>query len=432
MASTPTAIQPTTPPQSLLSQDDFYVPAYRVLLKGKDQPQLVQDILSVTFHDSLTDVDSVDLVVNNWDPGEPVPGQEVQGKFRYHNTHVFDPWQDIEVWMGYYRGRGRSDLKQMLVGEISSMSPNFPASGSSTLTVRALSFLHQFRTQQKTLQFRATPSSPHGLTDSEIAKNIVDVIAADTQKKLQKIKIQMLQSEVDANKKLNNEAPHEYLEMHNQYPIIFLLQRSRDIGYNIYTNDVTDKTTGIRTVTFHYQSIASIERPTYVLVWGRSLISFQPTLQTARQVNSVTVNGWNVQTKKPISETVTRADLVKKNEKIIAPEDLGVVENQLAQKREIVVDRGFKNPKEAKQVAEKMLLQLAQEMVEAKGKTIGLPELRSGSKVRICMNPLDVDPSRPPQDRFSGLYQVTETTHTISESGYTTDFTCRMEQKTVT
>jgi len=169
-----------------------------------------------------------------------------------------------------------------------------------------------------------------------------------------------------------------------------------------------------------------------VLVWGRSLISFQPTLQTARQVNSVTVNGWNVQTKKPISETVTRADLVKKNEKIIAPEDLGVVENQLAQKREIVVDRGFKNPKEAKQVAEKMLLQLAQEMVEAKGKTIGLPELRSGSKVRICMNPLDVDPSRPPQDRFSGLYQVTETTHTISESGYTTDFTCRMEQKTVT
>jgi len=432
MASTPTAIQPTTPPQSLLSQDDFYVPAYRVLLKGKDQPQLVQDILSVTFHDSLTDVDSVDLVVNNWDPGEPVPGQEVQGKFRYHNTHVFDPWQDIEVWMGYYRGRGRSDLKQMLVGEISSMSPNFPASGSSTLTVRALSFLHQFRTQQKTLQFRATPSSPHGLTDSEIAKKIVDDIAADTQKKLQKIKIQMLQSEVDANKKLNNEAPHEYLEMHNQYPIIFLLQRSRDIGYNIYTNDVTDKTTGIRTVTFPYQSIASIERPTYVLVWGRSLISFQPTLQTARQVNSVTVNGWNVQTKKPISETVTRADLVKKNEKIIAPEDLGVVENQLAQKREIVVDRGFKNPKEAKQVAEKMLLQLAQEMVEAKGKTIGLPELRSGSKVRICMNPLDVDPSRPPQDRFSGLYQVTETTHTISESGYTTDFTCRMEQKTVT
>src|SRR5262249_13898201 len=154
------------------------------------------------------------------------------------------------------------------------------------------------------------------LTDSEIAKKIVDDINTDVKKKITKMKIQMLQSEVDENKKSNNEQSHEYLEMHNQYPIIFLLQRSRDIGYDISIKDVTDIITGIRTVTFHYRSSASVPRPTYVLEWGKSLISFHPTLQTARQVNAVTVNGWNVQTKKPISETATRADLVKKNEKV--------------------------------------------------------------------------------------------------------------------
>jgi uncharacterized protein len=419
VAAAPTALQPATPPQNLSSLDDFYVPAYRVLLKNQPQPDLAQDVVSVTFQDSLTDVDSVDLVVNNWDPGDPIPGQAAQGQFKYSNSNVFDPWQDIEIWMGYYR-QGQDNLQQMLVGEISSMSPNFPASGGSTLNVRALSFLHQFRTQQKTLQFR-------NMTDSDIAQKIVNDINSDVQKKLTNITIQMLQSEIDANKQLNNEQSFPYLEMHNQYPIVFLMQRSRDIGYDITIDDDTNTTTGIRTITFHYQSSASVTRPTYVLEWGKSLISFQPTLQTARQVNSVTVNGWNVQTKQPISKTATRADLVKNNEKVVAPEDLGVTENSLSQKTEIVVDRGFKDPQEAQQVAEKTLRQLAQGFVEAKGKTIGLPDLRAGSKVNIFMYPLDSPP--PPGDRFSGTYSVTSTTHSISDSGYTTDFTCRMEAR---
>jgi phage protein D len=266
------------------------------------------------------------------------------------------------------------------------------------------------------------------MKDSDIAQKIVNDINTDVHKKLPKVTIQMLPKEVAANKV--NETTIPFLEMHNQYPIVFLMQRSRDIGYDISVDDETDTASGMRTVTFHYQSSASVVRPSYVLVWGKNLISFQPTLQTAKQVNAVTVNGWNIQTKQPISKTVTRADLVKNNEKVVAPEDLGVTENALSQKIEIVVDRGFKDPNEAQQVALKTLRQLAQGFVEAKGKTIGLPDLRAGSKVRICMNPLDIDPTRPPVDRFSGIYSVTETTHSMSDSGYTTDFSCRMEAKT--
>lgn len=422
MPTVPAGLQPGTPPQGVGALDDFYVPAYRILLKGQPQPPLQRDIQSVTYRDSLTDVDSVDLVVNNWDPGDPVPGQAVQGSFLYSDSNTFDPWQDIEVWMGYYRS-GADNLQKMMTGEIVTMSPNFPASGGSTLTVRALSILHQFRTQQKTKQFKS-------LTDSEIAKSIVDDINKDLKKKLPNITLQMLQSEVDANKQRNNEQAYTYLEMHNQYPIVFLMQRARDTGYDISTEDDTNATTNQRVITFHYKSSAEVLRPAYVLEWGKSLISFQPTLQTARQVNSVTVTGWNVQTKQPISKTATRADLVKKGEKLVAPEDLGVQENQLSQKLEIMVNRGFKDPNEAQQVAEKTLRQLAQGFVEAKGKTIGLPDLRAGSKVNIYMYPVDSMP--PPSDRFSGTYVVTSTTHTINESGYTTDFTARMEARIAT
>ncbi len=429
MASAP---QPGFSPSNVPSVDDFYVPAYRVSLKGKGQPingnpqaYIAPDIVSVTFHDSLTDVDSVDLVVNNWDPGEPVNGQAVQGKFRYHNTDLFDPWQDIEVSMGYYR-QGKADLQQMLVGQIASMAPTFPASGGSTLTVRALSLLQRFRIKQKTMQFAADK------TDSEIADQIVKDINADAKKILPKINIQIPPAEVAANKA--KEKAVGYLEMHSQYPIVFLQQRSRDIGYDITIEDSVDGTTGIRNVLLHYRSSASVLRPTYALQWGKNLISFQPTLQTARQVNAVTVKGWNVQTKKSISQTATRADLVKDNQKVIAPEDLNVDDSKATDTVEVVVDRGFKNPDEAEQVALKTLRQLAQGLVTAKGKTVGLPELRAGSKVNIYIAPLDLDstgqnPSPPLTDRFSGVYQVTETTHTISDSGYTTDFSCRMEAR---
>ena len=431
MASAP---QPGTGPPNVPSVDDFYVPAYRVSLKGKGQPingspqaYIARDVISVTFHDSLTDVDSVDLVVNNWDPGEPVQGKAVQGKFRYHNSDVFDPWQDIEVSMGYYR-QGKADLQTMLVGQIASMSPTFPASGGSTLTVRALSLLQRFRVKQWTKQFDPTK------TDSEIADEIVKHINADAKKIFPKINIQIPPTEVAANKA--NEKPVGYLEIHNQYPIIFLLQRSRDIGYDISVEDSVDANTGIRNVTLHYRSSASVPRPTYALQWGKNLISFLPTLQTARQVNAVTVKGWNVQTKKAISQTATRADLAKDKDshKLVAPEDLGVDDSKAADTVEIVVDRGFKNPDEAKKVALKTLRQLAQGLVTAKGKTIGLPELRAGSKVNIYIAPLDLDstgqnPPPPLTDRFSGVYQVTETTHTISDSGYTTDFSCRMEAR---
>ncbi|HTB15628.1 MAG TPA: hypothetical protein VK752_28855 [Bryobacteraceae bacterium] len=420
MGSSPIAVQPGTPATSLRELDDFYVPAYRVALKGKNQPQLQQDILSVSYRDSLTDVDSVELVVDNWDPGDPIPNQAVQGSFRYHNTHTFDPWQDIQVWMGYYR-KGADNLKLMMTGEIVTMAPSFPASGGSTLNVRALNLLHQFRTQQKTREFT-------GKTDSQIAKLIVDDINTDIKKKLTHIQIQMLQQEVDDNIQNNREKPIPFLEMHNQYPIVFLMQRARDTGYDISFDDVTDDTTDMRTITFHYRSSTAVQKPTYILQWGKSLISFEPTLQTAKQVGSVTVNGWNVQTKKPISQTVTRADLVQAGDKVIAPEDLSVTENSLSQKLEIVVDRGFKDPDEAKKVALKTLRQLAQGLVEAKGKTIGLPDLRSGNKVNIYMKPGD-NQTPPPanKDRFSGTYTVTSTTHTLNESGYTTDFTARME-----
>jgi phage protein D len=72
---------------------------------------------------------------------------------------------------------------------------------------------------------------------------------------------------------------------------------------------------------------------------------------------------------------------------------------------------------EAKRVAADRLRDIAHEMVTGTGSTVGLPDLRAGR--RLSIDGLGV--------RFNGRYFVTGTTHTLDDSGYVTQFTCRRD-----
>ena len=66
-----------------------------------------------------------------------------------------------------------------------------------------------------------------------------------------------------------------------------------------------------------------------------------------------------------------------------------------------------------------ILLERSKDLVKASGSCVGLPELRAGQRVTI--GGLGV--------RFSGEYFVTDTTHTINDSGYITKFGIRREDQ---
>ena len=68
-------------------------------------------------------------------------------------------------------------------------------------------------------------------------------------------------------------------------------------------------------------------------------------------------------------------------------------------------------------IAPNVLSDRLKQLVEATGTTVGLPDLRAGTKIRI----------RGLGARFSGRYFVTKTTHTLDASGYRTKFTARRE-----
>ena len=200
----------------------------------------------------------------------------------------------------------------------------------------------------------------------------------------------------------------------NEYDIVFLLTRARRHGYVVFVEEFEEKGQKQKRLYFGpSEGKTPGERDvTYVLEWGKSLVQFKPTLTTANQIGSVTVRGWNRRTKKVIEATVKRSEIGINS-------DLGDIEQAFNQREEIVTDKPVYNEAQAKAMARDILKNQLKNIVKGNGATVGLPDLRAGRKVFLDGF----------GDRFSGTYFVTDTTHTIGDSGYQTTFNARREEE---
>jgi phage protein D len=353
---------------------DFYVPAFEIRLAGRPPGrEVIRDIMSVTYKDSVQDIDSFEITINNWDAANRT--------FKYSDQKLFDPGQTVDLRMGYL-----GELRAMLKGEITSLRPSFPAGGGSTLAVSGLNILHRFRTKQESATYVDK-------SDSQIADDISDRLSV----------------RIDAAKRAD-EPRFKYLIQDNQYDIIFLMERARRIGYDIMVKEENGETF------LQYQPSTTVHHPTYRLTYGRSLIEFQPELTTANQVSKVIVRGWDNVQKKKIEYTATRAEIRTKGVGSRGGQE--AIEKSVQQKAEIVSTKPVESDAEARKLAIEILEGIAKEMVKANGSVPGLPDVRAGTV-------LEIDGVG---DRFSGRYFVTGTTHTIGDSGYTTQFECRREE----
>ena len=54
--------------QSVATAGDFYVPAFELRLRGRPvAADVVRDVISVTYKDDVAEIDSFEVVINNWD-----------------------------------------------------------------------------------------------------------------------------------------------------------------------------------------------------------------------------------------------------------------------------------------------------------------------------------------------------------------------------
>ncbi len=362
---------------------EFYVPTFEVKLRGRPLGKdVVRDIVQVSYKDNLQEIDSFEITINNWDAGKRA--------YKYIDHDLFDPGKELELWMGYF---GRDRLRLMIKGEITSLRPSFPAAGQPTLAISGLNLLHRLRTEQKSNAYEK-------MSDSQIATQIGARLS---------INVRTDQTAAASEEK------YEYVFQDNQYDIIFLMERARRVGYDLFVEETGQNGQSGQSQLYFGPSV-DIKRVTYKLSYGKSLVEFQPELTTARQVSEVTVRGWDTKKKEPIEATAKRSDLATKG--VGEKGRQQALEQSFKERKEVIADRPINSKEEAEKLARETLEHIAKDMLKGNGTTVGLPDLRAGGVVEI----------EGMGDRFSGRYFVISTTHAINDGGYTTHFECRREE----
>jgi uncharacterized protein len=389
--------------------ETFYVPQVQVFVSGQPlQDNVIDDILQVTYKDSVNEIDSFDIDINNWDAdyrtfkfAPPLQTPTVD------YTGIFDPGAKIELWMGY-----QDNMRRMLRGNITSLAPTFSESSAPTLAISGLNELQQYRTEQHTYSW-----TDGTMTDTQIAQQLCGWPVKSGQPGLG--------LPITINP-MANEKPEPIVFMNNQYDIMFLLERARRRGYDMYLEDE-----GTTPTLYFGLSNNPSNAPVYQLEWGKSLVSFRPTLNTAKQVSQVTVRGWDRKSNSAIDETCTLQQLWQaQNQPAAEVSRLTQISQAYSNRTEIVTDQPAHTKSEAQARAQAILDKRSKEQITCNATTVGLPDLRAGCNVEIIGFGVTTDANgnlMGASSDFDGEYYVTESTHTIGNGGYQTEFSARRQ-----
>jgi uncharacterized protein involved in type VI secretion and phage assembly len=151
---------------------------------------------------------------------------------------------------------------------------------------------------------------------------------------------------------------------------------------------------------------APVNGATVNLKWGETLIMFAPRLSAARQVNEVTVRGWDRKRKTAIVGVATAQNTspIKRN---------GLTSTQQTTAKYLVSDLTIATQAEADALAKSILADINSDYLTAQGKAFSQPTLKPGGIVNIT----------GVGTRFSGEFRVSTVNHRYDAEGWITRFT---------
>lgn len=365
--------------QSGLPATDYYAPDFLVEVEGQElDPESKGDVLEVKVVMDMENMTSCELTVNNWD--------DRTLSFKYSDTETFDVGNRVHVQMGY-----AGELRSMMRGQVSTLSPRFPESGPPTIAITVLDGMLKLRDRQP---------APDDVKrwENKADWEIAQVIGARNGLSV------VVTQEGET---------HDQVVQKNQDDAQFLMERAKRIDFDCYVQ--TDAEAGEDTLYFIRPTDARDATMTrvYQLVWGQSLIFFNPTLTLSRQVESLTVRGWDPQNKQVISYTATAEDLPGAAEG--GTSGPAAAEGAVPGKQQTVIDAPVTSEQEARDLAISLLTERAYEFITGSGQVIGLADLRPGDNLEL----------EGLGTRFTGSYYVKKVEHTIGGNGFKTQFEVR-------
>ncbi len=354
----------------------YFAPAFKVAVNGaKLAADVSKNVMQLSVTNELDRPDSFSLTLAN-----PYP------KMRWTHTDDGDLFKEgnaIKIELGYV-----DDLEPMFDGEITSINPTFPGSGTPTLGIQGYSRMHRLIGSAQTRTFQDA-------TD----KQIVEQIAGDAG----------LTAECE-----DTETTRPYVIQCNKTDLVFLRELAEAIRFEL---SVEGKKLILR-------KPKEGETKACTLVWGHpresfapgSLVvpleSFSPRMNTMGQPAAVRYRGHDGNKQ----EIVGRAG--SGDEEAAGGGETGAEATAAAfgQRREQVqVASPVASQAEADQRARADYNRRSSRFVEGSAATFGVPYLRAGRKVEI----------KGIGTRFSGEYYVTRSTHSLSGSGYRTTINVR-------
>jgi phage protein D len=357
----------------------YFASAFKVEVNGASlAADLSKNIVEVSVTHELGTTDQCGLTLAN--PFPKLPWTHTS------DADLFKEGNALKIQMGYV-----DDLQPMFDGEITSISPAFPGSGTPTVRIEGHSRLHRLQGSRNTRTFQDA-------TD----KDVVEQIATDMG----------LTASVEDTQDVRTK--HAYLIQYNQSDLDFLKERAQYIHYEVVMEGKT----------LVFRKAKEDQSKVYTLVWGgpsksfdpkksvMPLNEFNPTLNTLNQVSEVIVRGHDPMSKK---EIVGRAGPGSSS---MGGTQTGAQVAASAfggRREEVCVDGPISTQEEADQRARAICSERALQLVTGNGSTIGLPDLRAGSVIELeGLGP-----------RFSGLYYISQATHTIGSGGYLTTFSVK-------
>lgn len=385
--------------ESFVTDRFFFAPAFRIKLNGQDTGrEVIADVLEVSFTDDLENIDSFEFVLNDWDAARLRPkfsspwdesGQLLTLSEGGPTVPVFEPGAEVSLFMGYAE---EGELPLIMEGEVVSLSPSFPAAGPPTCRVRALDAF------QRGLQKIHVEGNYSGT-----AKAIVEQLCRENDIAAQISNVEEEGSEeedVDIEGILYDE----------------ILKRAQGYGLSMMTIPATEE--GGKPTLFLSAPAEDTSPPVADFTWGQTLISFTPVLSAKGQVAEVVVR-WgdpDADGDGRIEVTKTWAD-IGLSPSALGPAGQADIDTAVRGLREIIKPDNIRTEEDANRAALAHLRAMAATLITGNGSSLGLPTLRAGKTVTLAGLGA----------RFDGTWRLTQTTHSIGGSGYTTNFQARKE-----
>ncbi len=289
---------------------------------------------------------------------------------------TFELGAKITLEMGY-----GSDLKEMMTGEIVTLTPNFSLEQSRTMLVRVYDKGHRLTQGKKVRNFV-------GLKDSEIVEKIVREAG--------------LKPRVD-----DTGTVIPQVIQNNLTDMEFIRQRARRYGYVAFTEKDT----------FNFVKERLNTPPIAKMVFAKDFSEFKPKMSLSETITEVEVRGWDDRNKQEIKGTALKGtEEARMKGKQTASQ---VNSSVFGEEKVIVTNINIYNALQSQKYAKSILNNRSASLIEGKLYLDGNNQFKAGKIIELSGL----------TKSFNGSYYISSSLHTIDSRGYNTVLDLRRNSK---